>query len=253
MGCSARLVSGVLLVGGVLVGGVLVAAPAGAAPAGGPAFGTAPVSVAAGGAQATVTAVDAGRHAGFDRVVFRASGPSLGYTVRYEPRLVEDPTGRVLPLAGSAVLVVTLQATTWIEQPSPRVDRTYRFPALRQLRSAGEFEAVVSYGLGQSGRDGFRAFRLTGPDRIVVDLRHPTGTASAAPSPPASATSATSATSPAAAPPAAPSIGPAAATGSPSPVATAPAGDDTAPLPAFVIGLVVVGLLAAGGIALRAR
>jgi hypothetical protein len=204
------------------------------------------VSVAAGGTQVAVTAVDVGRHAGFDRVVFRASGPLLGYTVRYEPRLVEDPTGQLLPLAGSAVLVVTLQATAWIERPSPRVDRTDRFPALRQLRSAGEFEAVVSYGLGQAGRDGFRAFRLTGPDRIVVDLGHPAGAPSAAPSPPASATS------PAAAASAAPTTGPAAAAGSPSPAATTPGGGD-APLPVFVIGLVVVGLLAAGGIALRAR
>ena len=241
-----------LLAVGVLVGwGGEAAASAATGPE--PAFGTAPV---AGGpatpGQATVTAVRVGRHAGFDRVVFETSGPALRYQVGYEPRLVEDPTGRVLPLAGSAVLTVTLHGTRWTQTPSPRVNRTDNFPALRQVRSAGEFEAVASYGLGQAGRDGFRVFRLTGPDRIVVDLRHPAGTAE----PSAGASSGTG-TGTAGGASADPTAGTAEPAGASNPAAaptgtTQPAGG-TSPLPIIVVAVLVAGLLAAGGIVLRAR
>ena len=46
------------------------------------------------------------------------------------------------------------------------------FPQLRQVRKTGEFEAVVSFGLGLRSRHGFRVFRLTSPTRVVIDLAH---------------------------------------------------------------------------------
>lgn len=247
----------------VLVGltAAAVSVAGGHAGAAEPAFGTAPVvSPPPAGPPATISAVEVGRHAGFDRVVFRVGGPSLGYDVRYTSQLVEDASGRVLPLAGSAVLTVTLRQTTWTDAPSPRVNRSDAFPALRQVRSAGEFEAVASYGLGQAGRDGFRVFRLAGPDRVVVDLRHPAGTAppsgspavpSAGTSPARTGTGAGAGTgtgvgaSPA--PPSEPDVSP---SGAAEPVGDT---DDGFPLPAVLIGVLVAGLLAAGGIALRAR
>jgi hypothetical protein len=162
----------------VLAAGAVAAAGPAAAEA---AFGSAPVTAAPAAPQTPVTirSIAVGRHAAFDRVAFRLSGPTAGYDVRYVPRLIQDPTGAVLPLAGSAVLTVVLRQTTWVDAPSPRLNQTVGFPALKQVRSAGEFEATASYGLGQAGRDGFRVFRLTGPDRIVVDLRHPAGAAQA--------------------------------------------------------------------------
>lgn len=158
---------------------------AGASPAaaGDDTFGTEPVVEAPPAPETPVAirSVSTGRHDGFDRVVFRLSGPTLGYEVRYVPRLIEDPTGRPLSLAGSAVLTVALRQTTWIDSPSPRTNVSPRFPGLRQVRFAGEFEAVVSYGIGQATKAGFRVFRLTGPDRIVVDVEHPPAGASTQP------------------------------------------------------------------------
>jgi hypothetical protein len=257
MSVAARHPMHMALAGLTLVAGALLAGPAVAAE---PAFGTAPVVAGpSAAAAATVTAVETGRHAGFDRVVFRVSGPTLRYEVRYASSLVEDPTGTALPLAGSAVLTVTLRSTTWIDAPSPRLNRTVGFPALRQVRSAGEFEAVVSYGLGQTGRDGFRVFRLTGPDRIVVDLRHP----SVAASPPGTPAPGGSAPGAGAGPGSGASSAPAS---EPVPTAEpvdgtepAPASepvdgtDEDFPLPALVVGVLAVGLLAAAGIALRLR
>ncbi len=195
-----------------------------------------------------ITSIDTGRHDGFDRVVFRLSGPTLGYEVRYGTQLVEDPTGRTLPIAGSAVLAISMRQTDWIDRPSPRTNATPRFPALRQVRSAGEFEAVVSYGIGQATKAGFRVYRLTGPDRLVVDVKHPPVAAAARPGADGSAgTGAGSA--------AGGSAADGASDGSPSDGGSS-AGDALAetdasgePLPvALVGGLLLLGGLAAGAI-----
>jgi hypothetical protein len=49
----------------------------------------------------------------------------------------------------------------------------YVRPVLRQLKLAGDFEGVVSFGLGLRGKHGFRVFRLSRPSRVVVDVAHP--------------------------------------------------------------------------------
>src|SRR5215207_9417331 len=97
-------------------GAVAAAGPAAAEPA----FGSAPATAEPAAPQTPVTirSIAVGRHADFDRVVFRLSGPTAGYDVRYVPRLIQDPTGAVLPLAGSAVLTVVLRQTTWVDSPS---------------------------------------------------------------------------------------------------------------------------------------
>ena len=57
-----------------------------------------------------------------------------------------------------------------MSRPSVRRTLSPGFPALRQVAWAGEFEATLSYGIGQQRKAGFRAFTLTGPDRLVVDV-----------------------------------------------------------------------------------
>ena len=49
---------------------------------------------------------------------------------------------------------------------------TPRCSNLRQVKKAGDFEGVVSYGLGLRRRTGFRVFRLSAPTRIVIDVAH---------------------------------------------------------------------------------
>jgi hypothetical protein len=42
---------------------------------------------------------------------------------------------------------------------------------LREARDIGDFEGVVSWGLGLSKPACFRAFTLSGPSRLVVDVQ----------------------------------------------------------------------------------
>jgi hypothetical protein len=167
-----RRMAGVGLVIGMVV--TLVASPAAALPG----FGTAPLSLPGVGGigpgdQVTIQTVRVSHHAGFDRVVFSSRNGRPAVTVRYIKRVTRDPSDQPVPLRGSAFLLVTLRNTAWQTAPSPQPTITPGFPALRQLKGAGEFEAVASYGIGQATKAGFRVFTLTGPTRVVIDLAAP--------------------------------------------------------------------------------
>jgi hypothetical protein len=175
MSFPRRRVRAATLVGTVSTLAVLAAAaPAAALPA----FGTAPVSLpGSGGAgpghQVVIQSVTVGRHAGFDRVVFTARDGIPAVAVKYVPQVVADPSGQPVSLLGAAFLSVSLRNTAWQTSPSPQPTLTPGFPALRQLKGAGEFEAVASYGIGQATKAGFRVFTLTAPNRVVIDLAAP--------------------------------------------------------------------------------
>lgn len=216
------------------------ALPAAAAPG----FGTATVDVAppAPGTQITISGVTVGRHAGFDRVVFAVSGPTAGYRVGYVPRLVQDGSGATVPIRGAAILAVTIRSTEWTVHPSPAVNRSPGYEGLVQVLSAGEFEGYAQYGIGQASRAGFRVQRLTGPDRIVIDVAHPAAVATPGATPTGAAATGAAATT------AAPAGGVAAT----SPAAAAGELPDTGagpdPLPIAILGgvLVLAGIAAVG-------
>jgi LPXTG-motif cell wall-anchored protein len=158
---------------------VVMASPAVALPP----FGTAPVNGSGFGGvgpgkQVTIQSVTVGRHAGFDRVVITSKDGLPSFTVRYVSQVTQDASGAPVPLLGSAFLEVTLRPTS-TEVHAPQNTVTPGFPALKQVKGAGDFEAVTSYGIGQAATSGFRVFTLTGPDRIVIDLAAPAGAAPA--------------------------------------------------------------------------
>ena len=152
---------------------LLVAAPALAEPA----FGTAPVSGGGSapggpGGQAAVTSVTVGHHAGFDRVVFTFTVGVPTFKVSYVAGVTQDASGAPVPLLGSAFLRVVLNGTS-TSVHAPQTTITPGFPMLKQVKGAGDFEAVTSYGIGAASRSGFRAFTLSGPNRLVIDLAIP--------------------------------------------------------------------------------
>jgi hypothetical protein len=170
---------------GALVGvASAVAVLAAASPAAAlPAFGTAPVSLPGSGGggpghQVTIGSVSVGRHdsEGFDRIVFTIADGLPAVTAKYVPQVTADGSGQPVPLLGTAFIQVTMQLTT---NGSPQQAITPRFRALQQVKGAGDFEAVTSYGLGQATRAGFRVFTLTAPNRVVIDLAAPPSRASA--------------------------------------------------------------------------
>jgi hypothetical protein len=134
------------------------------------------LAAAPAGAQSTPTLVDvrAGSHAGFDRVVFEFQGDVPQHRIGYVDQLVEDGSGNPVSVAGAADLEVVFQgANAHKEDGSPTISPR-RFspglPAVKEIAQLGDFEAVVSYGIGVDQRRPIQVSTLSNPSRLVIDI-----------------------------------------------------------------------------------
>jgi|tagenome__1003787_1003787.scaffolds.fasta_scaffold20520758_2 hypothetical protein len=129
-----------------------------------------------------VTAVRAGQHACYDRLVIDISGgPATAYDVQYVSRFRQDGSGKPIPLRGGAVLQVLLRVPSYdvgghvTYQPAnpQEVVSAVGFSAFRQVGWGGSFEGYTSLGIGTRAHLPFRVFTLAGPGhdgRLVVDV-----------------------------------------------------------------------------------
>jgi hypothetical protein len=160
--------------------GVAFAAPASflalaAAAFGLPPFTTAPKTAAGSGGQAELFGAAAGCHATFDRFVIRARSATPRYDVRYVNRIIADGSGRPVSLLGTKRIRVLIRDARGHTQGGTNLLPSVITPLcsnLRQVKLAGDFEGVVTFGLGLRRKTGFRVFRLTGPTRVVIDVAH---------------------------------------------------------------------------------
>jgi hypothetical protein len=147
------------------LGGV-IAAPTATALASGPAYPT------------ILVAIRAAHHPGYDRLVFQFRGRlPLQRSVSYVPQVIGDPSGKVIPVVGNARLLVRFYSAnghTATGKPSygPRW-RTYALPEIIQVANAGDFEAVLRFGVGVAKREPFHVFTLANPSRFVIDISTP--------------------------------------------------------------------------------
>ncbi|WP_416982509.1 hypothetical protein [Streptomyces sp. T028] len=138
----------------------------------------------AGTAGEYVTNVRTGRHDCYDRFVVDvpdASADQLGYFVHYVDELIQDGSGKPIPVGGGAILEVIVRAPAYdpetgtstypavAGQPLPGVDLT-GYSTFRDTRFAGSFEGQTQFGLGVRARLPFRVLQLDG--RLVVDVAH---------------------------------------------------------------------------------
>jgi len=128
------------------------------------------------GAQSSPTLADvrAAGHPGFDRVVFEFQGDVPEHTVRYVDQLVEDGTGEPVSVAGTADLQVVFHgANAHGEDGTPSGGPRRSSPgltAVKEVAQIGDFEAVVSYGIGLDRRRPLTVSTLSGPSRLVIDV-----------------------------------------------------------------------------------
>lgn len=149
-----QLLSVLILSGGLLVP---LAAPVGAAT-------TTPQLVA----------VRAAHHPGMDRVVFEfAGGLPSSRSASYVSQLLGDASGLPVRIAGRAVLKMRFSFANAHDSAGRATAPSrvaYNLPNLMSLVRAGDFEAVVTYGIGLMSQQPYRMFTLTGPPRVVVDI-----------------------------------------------------------------------------------
>ena len=122
-----------------------------------------------------LVAVRASHRGDVDRIVFEFRGglPS-SRQVRYVDRLVADGSGRRVRVAGQAVLRVRLepaQAHTDAGAATAAPRRVaYALPGVLTAVRSGDFEAVVTYGLGLARRTPVTVSTLQSPPRVVVEV-----------------------------------------------------------------------------------
>lgn len=125
----------------------------------------------------TLTGIRTGEHAAYDRVVLDLDGLAPGYDVHYVRQVRQDGSGKVLRLRGDANLLVRLTPTDAHDSTgAPTYDGPHRialrYPNLREVRFAGDFEATVTIALGLRHKAGFRVLTLHDPTRIAIDVAH---------------------------------------------------------------------------------
>ena len=191
-------------------------------------------------ASGTVTDIRFAHHDGYDRLVIgfatANSMPQYQLTRQSSATFARDASGQPVTLEGSAGIRAVLQNSDVTN--GVLTDAKPRLPEIREIANIGNFERVVSYGVGLKTPACFRVLELSGPTRLVIDVQTPSDPASAAPA---------GTTQPAPSTAAAPSVIPSdlAATGHPASTGQ-PAGMPIAPillgLLAVTAGLTIAGL-----------
>jgi hypothetical protein len=154
-------------------------APASDVAAIGPVWPIEPRTIAAspGHGAAVLTAVRTGRHGSFERLTLEFTSSFGEANVGYVPVVHADPSDKVVPLQGSSFLRVAVHGAVahWTATPIRAAYAgpstvTPGYPTLKQVSIAGDFEAVLSFGIGLDRTAGFQVTRLQSPDRLVVDI-----------------------------------------------------------------------------------
>lgn len=124
---------------------------------------------------ATVTAIRIAHHDGYDRLVigFATSNtmPQYQLTQQATSHFVHDASGQPVTLNGSAGVRVVLRNADIT--PGVPTDVKSALPAIHEVTQIGNFERVVSYGVGLATPACLRVLELSGPTRLVIDLQTP--------------------------------------------------------------------------------
>lgn len=122
-----------------------------------------------------LVAVGAAHRAGVDRVVFEfRGGLPEQIDVGYVDRLFADGSGRRVRVAGQALLRIRFESAqahtdAGVVTAAPR-RVAFPLPNVMTAVRSGDFEAVVTYGLGVARRTPVRVTTLRSPDRVVVEV-----------------------------------------------------------------------------------
>jgi hypothetical protein len=118
---------------------------------------------------------------GFDRVVFdfRDDTSLPGFSVSYVDQIIEDPRGTPLEMLPGAKLLVDMRWAAAHENGQPTVppgdfDLRPSLPRIKQVKRAGDFEGVLTFGIAVDPPGDpapFHAYALSS-NRLVIDLAH---------------------------------------------------------------------------------
>jgi hypothetical protein len=116
--------------------------------------------------------VTIGQHPDFDRIVITFNGSVPNHEVRFVKMVLHYASGEEIHLAGHAKLLITVHPTL-SDKAQPQGTVRPRYPEIRVMKGAGNFEGYTSWGVGLAARTAFHVSTLTSPNRLVIDVDHP--------------------------------------------------------------------------------
>src|SRR5712664_721247 len=123
---------------------------------------------------AFINALRTGTHPGYDRLTVEFQNGQPG-TVDLRPQsgttFTQAPSGQTVTLAGKNGILVIIHGADLHTNYSGSLDLKTGYPSLVEVRRVEDFEGVVQLGLGVSGAACYRAFFLTSPNRLVIDIK----------------------------------------------------------------------------------
>jgi hypothetical protein len=109
----------------------------------------------------------------YDRVVFEFDGPVPLVRIQYVKELIADGPGNPVPVAGTAILCVEF-SNSYAHNSSGEATVGGRLkqtmPLVKEIVRSGDFEAVVTYGIGVSRKAETRILTLADKSRVVIDF-----------------------------------------------------------------------------------
>jgi len=126
----------------------------------------------------TLTQVSAVHHYGYDELVFQfRGGVPAKYSARYVSQVIGDASGLPVNVVGSALLQLKFTPAAGHNEKGivtyGAVQRTYALPELIQVVNSGDFESVLSFGVGLARNAPFRMYAQPRLGRVVLDMKAP--------------------------------------------------------------------------------
>jgi hypothetical protein len=121
-----------------------------------------------------VDAVRVGTHAGYDRITIEfQNGMPISVEIRPQGNttFTQGASGQTVVLAGSTGLLIVIHGADEHTSYSGSTDFKTGYKGLVEARQVEDFEGTVQWGLGVGGSGCYRAFFMTGPDRLVIDVQ----------------------------------------------------------------------------------
>jgi len=124
---------------------------------------------------AFVDAVRTGTHPGYDRVTIEFNNGEPG-SVDMSPHngttFTQGASGQQVTLQGSTGLLVIIHGSDEHTAYTGSTDIKTGYSVLLELRQVEDFEGTVQWGVGLSKSACYRAFYLTNPARLVIDIQN---------------------------------------------------------------------------------
>jgi hypothetical protein len=134
---------------------------------------SAPITSAQAPAVAFIDALRIGTHPGYDRltVEFNNGQPaSIELRPQSGTSFTQGASGQTITLAGKNGILVVIHGADLHTNYNGSTDLKTGYATLVEIRQVEDFEGVVQLGLGVSNATCYRAFILTNPVRLVIDI-----------------------------------------------------------------------------------